>query len=239
MMRRSQTNTPRATASCLCQPDNRKGCCVCCGLFNMRDISKESLTRYLHGRGPREKDVRVEARPRLRPRDVRDHTSHICPFQGFLEGTTRPGCLLHPASGPGDRRERSLFGTLICAEYFCPAHHILNIEMKEMLIVHVDDWYAYCIAILDPASFIWMARTVRQELRLKPGKKRREQETSRALLHLLRSHSEFLNTLGIPLFHYSVSEYNLHKNLFSLASPSAEARERRRGLKEEIKKLGL
>lgn len=231
----SRTNTPRIASSFLCQPDNRKGCCVCCGLFNMRDISKASLTRYLHGRSPKENDVREKARPR----DVRDHTSHICSFQGFLEGTTKPGCLLHPASVSADRRESSLFGSLICAEYFCPAHYILNDEMKEMLALYVDDWHAYCIGILDPESFIWMARTVRKELRLGPGRKRREEETSRALLYLLRSHSEFLNTLRIPLFHYSVSEYNLHKNLFSLASTTGEARERRRRLKEEIRKLSL
>ena len=32
----------------LCQPDNKKGCSACCGLFNLQDISKKKLQNFLH-----------------------------------------------------------------------------------------------------------------------------------------------------------------------------------------------
>jgi hypothetical protein len=39
---------------------------------------------------------------------VRDITSHVCPYQGFLKNG-KPGCLIHPLFINKDERNRSLF----------------------------------------------------------------------------------------------------------------------------------
>jgi hypothetical protein len=196
----------RADEIILCQPDSRKGCSVCCGLFNIRDTAKETLQKFLDGGKGREKLYRVYEEF-TEPEAVRDRFSHICPYQGFLsEG--KPGCLIHPLSSGIEGRDRSLFASSVCGRFLCPAHELLPVEKKSVLIQNVDDWYLYSIAIIDPDSFSFIYQYARSICTLS--------DISRLINAGLEAHAQnLLNYDGI-LFFYSIPEYSINRELFSL-----------------------
>ena len=72
----------------LCQPDSRKGCSVCCGLFNMKDTSRNNLKQFLEEGISREKVFRVYEEF-TEPEPVRDRFSHICPYQEIGRASCR------------------------------------------------------------------------------------------------------------------------------------------------------
>ncbi|MCU0847760.1 MAG: hypothetical protein MUD12_07715 [Spirochaetes bacterium] len=192
----------------LCQPDPGKGCSACCGLFNLKDISRENLVKFLSGdrQGLFDVDGPIDWAPGKEM--VRDITSHVCPHQGFT-GIARPGCRSHPLSCGADLRDSSLFGKKICDSFFCPAHYILGDAEKKILISSLDDWYAYSIAVIDPNSFKWLLMTAAEH-----GK--RGKALSGFLEGALLVHSRFLNSSGLPVFFYAVSEYTLGYKSLSL-----------------------
>lgn len=204
----------------LCQPDGLRGCSACCGLFNLPDISRSALAGFLTG-GCQRAACGISggeyAAHQGGAQCVRDGTAHVCPFQGFLDDGAKPGCLLHPLHAGDDYRDRSLYGAVICEDFFCPAHALLDDDRKRMLLECVKDWYAYSIAIIDPASFIWIYDKAKGRA---PERMYTHATFSRAVTGALLCHAEFLNRAGAPVFHYSVSEYNLHKHAFSLAVDS-------------------
>lgn len=185
----------------LCQPDPGKGCSACCGLFNLKDISRENLANFLSGdrEGSFNGDEPIDEAPGNEM--VRDITSHVCPHQGFI-GNARPGCRRHPLSCGADLRDSSLFGKKICDSFFCPAHYILGENEKKILISSTDDWYAFSIAVIDPNSFKWLLSAAAEHG--KNGK-----ALSGFLEESLLVHSRFLNSSGLPVFFYSISEYAL------------------------------
>lgn len=192
----------------LCQPDSVKGCSVCCGLFNMRDTSRDALERFLKDGSSREKlysnyEVYDE------PPEVRDRFSHICPYQGFL-AKGKPGCLIHPLSSGIEGRDRSLFASPVCGKFLCPAYEILTDDEKSALIENVNDWYLYSTAIADPESFSFIYEYA---MIFSP---------SRNLQLLLRAgllaHAENLLTYDGIIFFYSIPEYNINRGNFSLRS---------------------
>lgn len=190
----------------LCQSDSRKGCSVCCGLFNMKDTSRNNLKQFLEEGISREKVFRVYEEF-TEPEPVRDRYSHICPYQGFLS-TDKPGCLIHPLSSGIESRDRSLFASSVCGKFLCPAHEILSSQEKSVLIKYVDDWYLYSIAIADPESFSFIyeyGKSISEEPWLAP-----------VLKAGLNAHAEnLLNYEGV-LFFYSVPEYMMNREHFSL-----------------------
>ncbi len=194
----------------LCQPDELKGCSVCCGLFNMRDTGRDTLERFLAGGYEREKSFRVYEEYD-EPGEVRDRFSHICPYQGFLSAG-KPGCLIHPLSSGVEGRDRSLFASTVCGNFLCPAHEILTAEEKRALINHVNDWYLYSTAIADPDSFSFIYKYW-LELNRKKGK-----TTAEAINAGLSAHSRNLELYKGIIFFYSIPEYNNNKNNFSLSS---------------------
>lgn len=194
----------------LCQPDNMKGCSLCCGLFNLNDISPESLRVFLEqGRGreetfPTHNEYRESAR-------VRDLCSHICPYQGFLS-EDKPGCLIHPLSSGIDGRWRSLFASKICGEFFCPAHTILTDEEKKYLIENVSDWYKYSAAIADPESYSFIYNYVKDNFSVTA-----DPPMQRLLVEEgLSAHAGNLASYGGAIFCYSIPEYNINKKYFSV-----------------------
>lgn len=216
----------------LCQPDSEKGCCACCGLFNFYDISKDRIeaflkgaVRRLHGESPAEGDGRA----------VRDPTSHICPYQGFVQAS-KPGCLLHPDIMSEDMRDRSLFGATICDGFVCIAYEILSIDEKSALIEYIHDWYLYSIAIVDPDSFSWIIEQVNALFAHHPDGIKSRGMRERCIKSSLSYHAEFLNTLKTPLFSYSLPEYNLIKKSFSLRFNSETVRGHRERVMSTLEK---
>lgn len=198
------------TGIILCQPDNSKGCSLCCGLLNFTDISTIYLSAFLNDGEIREKRLSTfEEYDFSEP--VRDRFTHICPYQGFLH-TGKPGCLIHPLSSGHEGRDRSLFASRICDKYFCPAHTILTEKEKQFLIDNVPDWILYSTAIADPESYSFIYNYVKDKFKLAESS-----HTFRMLINEgLSAHTENLSAYKGIIFCYSIPEYNTSKINFSL-----------------------
>jgi len=146
----------------LCQPDNKKSCAACCGLYNYRDGSRGGLERLIRRhtsclRPPRPLDAAAlrsyarRFRPRENGRAKLFPTIYNCEFVGFLDHSeTRVGCLLHPSQRQGDDwRRLSFHGAALCAEHFCLSYTYLTYQEQETVIRGVDDWYLYGLVITD------------------------------------------------------------------------------------------
>lgn len=217
----------------LCQPDNCKGCSVCCGLFNFRDCSRQNLSGFLETGSSRVRDFAVHDDFMLDDA-VRDAFTHVCPYQGFLaEG--KPGCHIHPLSTGTEGRERSLFSAKICSNFLCPAHSILNHLEKKSLIEHVNDWYLYSIAIADPESFAYIRSFITQAYGIDPYSK-----TAGILLNAgLDCHAESLTQSSEVIFHYSQPEYNLNREKFCIVYNRANRERVIECVAEKARKEGL
>lgn len=190
----------------LCQPDSARGCSVCCGLFNMRDTSRDSLEKFLKGGDGRERLYRVYEEY-TEPDAVRDRFSHICPYQGFLSAG-KPGCLIHPLSSGMEGRDRSLFASSVCKKFLCPAHELLTDEERGALKNFVRDWYLYSTAIADPDSFSFIYEYGRSNSSLP--------DLSPLLNAGLEAHAYNLSCYEGVIFFYSIPEYKMNRHLFSL-----------------------
>ncbi len=210
----------------LCQPDSLKACCACCGLFNYKNISRDSLEcRLRNAPASIATDEVFDDKPQKHQHDIRDVTSHICRYQGFISGN-RPGCTLHPLVRGTDARDMSLYGSRICQEYLCPAHTVLSERLKDLLISSVSGWYEYNIAIIDPDSFIWIVN----EAVIRCGVNFLADSCSSSndmIAKCLSLHGSYLSRIESPIFHYSLAEYNQHKSSFTIAGNAGEQRELR------------
>ncbi len=194
----------------LCQPDNTKGCSLCCGLFNFIDISPCFLSGFLEKGKSREKNFSTHDEYTISD-STRDKFSHICPYQGFLK-TGKPGCLVHPLSSGADGRDRSLFASKICDKFFCPAHTILTSEEKFFLIESVSNWHLYSAAIADPESYSFIYNYVKNNFNFSENN-----NLFRFLVNEgLSAHVKNLETYEGILFCYSIPEYNIHKKNFCI-----------------------
>jgi hypothetical protein len=194
----------------LCQPDNIKGCSLCCGLFNFRDISSGFLSQFLKTGKEREEMFATYNDCRMTS-PARDQFAHICPYQGFLNNG-RPGCLIHPLSSGTEGRGRSLFASKICGEFFCPAHAILTEDEKLFLIKNVSDWYLYSVAIADPESYSFIYNFIKDKFSVTD-----DQNRAGSLLNVgLASHAETLAAFDGVIFFYSIPEYNINKKNFCI-----------------------
>lgn len=146
----------------LCQPDLQKSCGWCCGLYNVRDASKEALVRKLRARTEKfaatdrtvngikdfsDKTAAAEESQLL------DATFYSCEFVGFLDsGETRVGCMLHPLAGGNksiDFRGLSFHGSMACRGYFCRSYRELSPAEKGVVLGTIRDWYLYGLVISD------------------------------------------------------------------------------------------
>jgi len=217
----------------LCQPDNCKGCSVCCGLFNFRDCSILGLSEFLEAGRYRVRDFTTYEEFRLNA-EVRDEFTHICPYQGFL-APGKPGCHIHPLSSGSEGRERSLFSAKICSRFLCPAHSILTAEEKESLVGHINDWYLYSIAIADPESFAYIHSYITQTFGIDP-----HEETAGILLNEgLNSHAESLTQSSDIIFYYSQPEYILHRENFCIRYNGKNRERVIESIKKKAREAGL
>lgn len=146
----------------LCQVNEQVSCGACCGLYNVADPSRKTLTNMLEYRTRRflktSRDVDgilgfageiLGREPRARPYQG----FHHCPYIGLVgRGRSRVGCLLHPlADGNGgiDFRGLSYYGGMACRTYFCIACKTLNPAYKQVLRAVADDWHAYGLIITE------------------------------------------------------------------------------------------
>jgi hypothetical protein len=168
----------------LCQVNEHVSCGACCGLYNVRDASRNTLAELLEYRTrrfsktPRDVDAILGfaeeilgREPRMRPYPG----FHHCPYIGLVgDGRSRVGCLLHPlADGNGgvDFRGLSYYGGLACRTYFCPACKALNPVYKQILRAVADDWHTYGLIVTETALVDAFFQELEKRLgrRLEPG----------------------------------------------------------------------
>ncbi len=144
----------------LCQPDREKSCAACCGLYNYRANSRDSLTERLRRRTALFRRTVLGSHDlaafSLTAREQEDRERiyeviHCCEYVGFLDPEEKKvGCLLHPAQNRGtDLRNFSFYGQQLCNGHFCPSYHYISKEEKLALIHIIDDWYLFGLCITD------------------------------------------------------------------------------------------
>jgi hypothetical protein len=145
----------------LCQPDSRKSCGACCGLYNYRGSSRSNLVQRLKGRTEAFHKIERYTPEALdafslwvrgtEPQAKLLETIYNCEFLGFLDsGFKRVGCLLHPCRHAGrDLRICSFYGAELCDGHLCLSYQKLTREEKGCVILSLDDWYLYGICITD------------------------------------------------------------------------------------------
>lgn len=143
----------------LCQPDQKKSCGACCGLYNWEDHSRHTLEALLRRRtnlflSLRENpDLQIYSKIAqqfsLQPKLC--ETIYNCEYLGFIDKEERKvGCLLHPSLHQGiDVRVHSFYGVELCAGHFCPSYTYLTAVEQEAVITAIDDWYLYGLVITD------------------------------------------------------------------------------------------
>jgi hypothetical protein len=144
----------------LCQPDERKSCGACCGLYNYVDSSRESLEKRLRGRTKRFRelvkdpaDLKRYAEATFACEDFtpRYEVIYCCEYLGFLDEAERKvGCLLHPMQNSGlDMRSVSFYGQETCAGHICPSHHFIPGNQSQILVKIMNDWYLFGLCLTD------------------------------------------------------------------------------------------
>lgn len=144
----------------LCQPDYRKSCGACCGLYNYVDSSRESLVKRLRGRTKRfrelvkdQSDLKRYAEATFACEDFtpRYEVIYCCEYLGFLDDKEKKvGCLLHPMQNSGvDMRVVSFYGQETCAGHICPSHHFIPAGQSQILVKIIDDWYLFGLCLTD------------------------------------------------------------------------------------------
>jgi hypothetical protein len=146
----------------LCQVNKQVSCGACCGLYNVRNVSIETLTKMLFHRTERLTRVRRDAEPitqfgreieALESRERLLADFYSCPFIGLVgEDRTRVGCLLHPAAagnGGVDYRGLSYYGGMACRDYFCPSYSCLSGTIKKIVQDTTVSWYDYGLIITE------------------------------------------------------------------------------------------
>ena len=144
----------------LCQTGPCTSCGSCCGLYNVRGLSREGLRAVLDERTrafasvPRTIVAILAFEQKRLDIEGRDHPVpdfHHCAFVGLIrDGGERVGCLLHPlADGNAgvDWRGLSFYGGAACKHFFCPTYDRLEARWKRLVRHVVDDWYAYGLII--------------------------------------------------------------------------------------------
>lgn len=144
----------------LCQTGQCVSCGSCCGLYNIRGLSRAGLRAVLDDRTrafasvPRRIDDILAFEQERLDLEGRDHPIpdfHHCVFVGLIrDGGERVGCLLHPlADGNAgvDWRGLSFYGGAACKHFFCPTYDLLDARRKRLVRDVVDDWYAYGLII--------------------------------------------------------------------------------------------
>ncbi len=149
----------------LCQVSDTVSCGACCGLYNVMDATRETLTRNL---ARRTEDFRaVERKPEAImafAREVAEMENpeipypkefHHCAFVGFMgDENSGIGCLLHPLAGGNngvDFRGLSYYGGFACRTYFCGTCRSLDAGYKRIVRAAAPDWHIYGLVMTETA----------------------------------------------------------------------------------------
>lgn len=146
----------------LCQVNENVSCGACCGLYNLADPSRETLSRILAHRTllfkavSRDADA-IEAFGRQMAAEVNGNQPfpefHHCPYLGLVGAEqSRVGCLLHPLADENngaDFRGLSFYGGLACQAYFCPSCSRSSRLLKDLIRRAATDWYNYGLIITE------------------------------------------------------------------------------------------
>jgi len=168
----------------LCQVNENVSCGACCGLYNIPDLSREKLSRMLSERTeafikvPREMDAILEFGKNVLPAENKKRPYpefYHCPYIGLIgKGRTRPGCLLHPASGGNkgvDYRGLGYYGSMTCNIYFCPSYTALPENYKRIIRGSSQEWYSYGLIITETALINAFLSETESRIRRKTDKK--------------------------------------------------------------------
>lgn len=146
----------------LCHPDEKRSCAACCGLYNVKDATRQALSLKLERQtllfGQIERSAaaisdygtRVAREAAGAPLDPE---IHVCEFIGFLDAHRRlVGCMLHPAAQGNqgvDFRGLCHYGSMACKSFFCPAWDQIPPQYRDTLMALVEDWHLYGLVITD------------------------------------------------------------------------------------------
>lgn len=158
----SDAATPVPGGLYLCQVNRTTSCGACCGLYNLANISRQSLEALLTRRTVEfaavKRDVRSIDDFAQREKEQITHPQpysdfHHCPFLGLVGSSgQRVGCLLHPLAHGNegvDYRGLSYYGGLACRDYFCPTTRTLSSNVKTLLCNLDEDWYIYGLLVTE------------------------------------------------------------------------------------------
>jgi len=158
----TETDTKAPDSVYLCQVSEEIACAACCGLYNVAELSRKSLTEMLVRRTeifaqtPRNMDAILGFKEKIEAQEDQKRPFpefHHCPYIGLVgEKHSRPGCLLHPlAQGNSgtDFRGLSFYGGMACRIYFCPSCRSLPKVYKEIVREVSQDWYLYGLVITE------------------------------------------------------------------------------------------
>ncbi len=144
----------------LCQPDDKKSCAACCGIYNYTDNTRASLEKRFLFRTRMFEKVREKTLLLTDYQDIIRHrenakriytTIYTCEFVGFLDDARkRVGCMLHPLMNQGeDLRVISFYGREICDGHFCPSYQKLEPHEARIILDVLEDWYLYGSVVTD------------------------------------------------------------------------------------------
>jgi hypothetical protein len=145
----------------LCQVDATTSCGACCGLYNVADNGRQSLSALLSQRTARFATVprKIEALDEFARWSARQAGPtplahfHHCPFLGLIgKEQSRVGCLLHPLAAGNrgvDLRGLSYYGSFTCRTYFCPASRKMAERHQRLLKRIFDHWHPYGLVVTE------------------------------------------------------------------------------------------
>lgn len=157
-----------AVPTVLCQPDGKKSCGACCGMYNRSDSDGHDTPELLARRTQAyHRDAEVTDVASLQSFRARWETTDPdakllsdlpnCPFLGLLDldelapAQSRVGCLVHPIQNDGfDGRDCGVYDRETCGTYLCASHDVLRHDEKWLVIEACATSYLYGLVITDP-----------------------------------------------------------------------------------------
>jgi len=158
------------TEESACQRDNLS-CGSCCGIFNLKLNKSEEIKSILYDRGVEFIRVRMdEPSTIVNYREIRENLEstisrknkeiYVCPFLGFLDGSEKIGCLIHPGrTGNPLSQNFSFYGASICQDYDCPNKEAdFDNSYGNFVAKYFDDIFLYSRLMADTIFYRILTR---------------------------------------------------------------------------------